>query len=80
MDRQRKNENSRSEKAVDRNGYRRSEPNKMSRAPSAPRSGFTLGILFGSELFVAVAIDGAARSNGASQISEFQYYGAFDGQ
>jgi hypothetical protein len=73
-------EKTRSEKAVDRNGHRCSEQIRLSRAPSAPRSGFTLDSLICSELFVAVAIDGAARSNEASQISEFQYYGAFDGQ
>jgi hypothetical protein len=36
-----------------------SEQIRMSRAPSAPRSGFTLDILICSEATVAVAIDGA---------------------
>jgi hypothetical protein len=62
MDQERKNENSRSEKAVDRNGYRRSEPNRMSRVKPLRSAEGALDILFGSEPFVAVAIDGAARS------------------
>jgi hypothetical protein len=44
--------------AVDRNGHPFSEQSRVSRAPSAPRSGFTLDTLLCSETFVAVAIDG----------------------
>ena len=49
----------RSGQAVDRNGHKASEQIRMSRAPSAPRSGFALDILICSEPRVAVAIDGA---------------------
>jgi hypothetical protein len=44
--------------AVDRNGQHFSELNSVSRAPSAPRSGYTLDTLFSSEKFAAIAIDG----------------------
>jgi hypothetical protein len=61
----------RSKKGVDRSGYPFSDQIWMSRAPSAPRSGFALDNQICSEATVAVAnrrrsaiskIDGAARS------------------
>jgi hypothetical protein len=58
----RENEASRSEKAVDRNGRSCSEPNRMSRVKPLRGAEGALDILFGSERFAAIAIDGAARS------------------
>jgi hypothetical protein len=45
----------------------------LSRAPSAPRSGFALDSMICSEVFAAIAIDGAPRSaNVLIEISEFR--------